>query len=174
MMASARAQEPQADRDAREQEARRECSAGRYQRGVDVLAALYAETSESIYVYNQGRCYEENNRLEQAVARFREYERKLERTPDTAAEIAELDARINGLEDRIARARAVTMTLQAPPPAPAPPPEKSLLRKSWFWVAVGAVAAGSVTAVLLATRSTAYQSPRCPDCNLSVAGVPTR
>ena len=150
--------------DPRELEAKRECSAGRYQRGVDLLAALYVETSEPIYVYNQGRCYEENGRLEQAVSRFREYQRKLPKTADNAAEITEVDARIRALEARLAEARA----------REAPPPEKPLYRRGWFWAAVGAVAAGSVTAMYLATRPVGYQAPACPDCSLSVVGVPTR
>ena len=41
-----------------------------------MLADLYVESNEISWVYNQGRCYQQNNRWEQAISRFREYLRK--------------------------------------------------------------------------------------------------
>src|SRR5205814_9313103 len=124
-----------------------------------------------IDVYNQARCYEESGRLEEAVIRFREYVRKLPRTSDNASEIAELEVRIKALDDRIERDRAL---VQERASTAQPRPEKPLYRRSWFWAAVGAVALGSATAMYLATRPQGYQAPACPDCTLSVVGVPTR
>jgi hypothetical protein len=161
--------------EAREAEARKECAAGRYRRGVEILAELFVQTTEPIYVYNQGRCYEENGQLEQAITRFREYQNKLRASPGSAGEIAEVEARIKGLEER-----AKPRTTQPTPPGlrfnPGPPaaPETPVYHRAWFWVAVGVVAAGSVAAVLLAKRPREGGPPACPDCNLSFTGVPTR
>jgi tetratricopeptide (TPR) repeat protein len=61
-------------------------------------------------------------------------------------------------------------SLTAPPPQPAEPPalierqgpaagdpaRPSLVRRPWFWVAVGAVVVGSTVAILLATRKDTY------------------
>jgi hypothetical protein len=156
--------------EARETEAQRECAAGRYPRGVDILAALFAETHEPTYVYNQGRCYEENGRFAEAITRFREYARKLEGTPDSAAEVAQTESRIKILEDRLAQQRAVPTAaiLESRPPETRP-----IYRRPWFWVAAGAVAAGTVTAVILSMRRPA-PSPFCPDCGLMSTPVPAR
>jgi hypothetical protein len=62
--------------DPRAEEARRACLAGRTQRGIDLLALLYAETRDANYIYNQGRCFQQNGRPEEAISRFQEYLRK--------------------------------------------------------------------------------------------------
>lgn len=160
--------------EARETQARKECAAGNYRRGVELLADLFVQTTEPIYVYNQGRCYEENGRLEEAVTRFREYARKLAGVKGSEAEIAEVEARIKTLEERLARARAQTQPPGLRFGTTPEPAERPVYHRAWFWVAIGAVAAGTVTAVLLARRTRENGPPACPDCNLSIAGVPTR
>jgi hypothetical protein len=157
--------------DPRELEAKRECLAGRYQRGVELLAALFVETSEPIYLYNQGRCYEQNARLDQAVTSFREYVRNLRRAGENAAEVAEVEARIKTLEEEISRRRTLALAEAASVRAP---PERPFYRKGWFWAALGAVAVGSATAIFLANRQPGYGPPACSDCTLSVVGVPTQ
>jgi hypothetical protein len=52
------------------------CLAGDYAKGVALLAELYVDTSDPMYIFNQGRCFEQNGRYEDAVIRFREYQRK--------------------------------------------------------------------------------------------------
>jgi tetratricopeptide (TPR) repeat protein len=90
--------------DPRENEARRECLAGRYQRGIDLLAALFTETRDPNHIFNQGRCYEQNNRPEEAISRFREYLRK---SPSLApAEAAEVQTHIRDCEKMKAEQRA--------------------------------------------------------------------
>jgi hypothetical protein len=59
--------------DPREASAKEACATGRVAEGVDLLARLYTETNKPIFVFNQGRCYEQNGRMEQAIQRFREY-----------------------------------------------------------------------------------------------------
>lgn len=68
------------------------CLAGRYQQGVELLAQLYVETGDPNYIYNQGRCYQQNARFDEALGRFHEYRRKA--TPLPAADLADLNAKI--------------------------------------------------------------------------------
>jgi hypothetical protein len=59
--------------DPRPRQALTACAAGDVARGVAILADLYAESRDPAYVFNQGRCYQQNGQLEQAQQRFREY-----------------------------------------------------------------------------------------------------
>lgn len=68
------------DRVARERAAKKACLAGDPQQGVEILAELYVETNDITYLFNQGRCFEQNRRYEDAIARFREYLMKGEAT----------------------------------------------------------------------------------------------
>jgi hypothetical protein len=90
--------------DPRETDARRECLAGRYQRGIDLLAALFTDTRDPNHIFNQGRCYEQNNRPDEAISRFREYLRKAPSLPP--AEAAEVQAHIRDCEKMKAEQRA--------------------------------------------------------------------
>src|SRR5512138_3721506 len=56
-----------------ERAARKACMSGDYQKGVDILSDLFINTRDPAHIYNQGRCYEQNGRCEEAVNRFREY-----------------------------------------------------------------------------------------------------
>jgi hypothetical protein len=99
-----------AQNDPREAEARKECLAGRYQHGIDLLATLFTETKDPNYIYNQARCYQQNNRPEEAISRFREYLRK---APNLAAsEEAEVKGYIRECEtlkaEQLAAARPTT------------------------------------------------------------------
>jgi hypothetical protein len=62
-----------ASRRTQEKAARKACLAGDYAKGVGILADLFVETREPIYVFNQGRCFEQNRRYEDAIGRFEEY-----------------------------------------------------------------------------------------------------
>jgi hypothetical protein len=61
------------DRRAAESGARMACLAGDYNSGVAILARLFVETRNPIYIFNQGRCFEQNLRFEDAVGRFEEF-----------------------------------------------------------------------------------------------------
>ena len=41
--------------------------------GIAILAQLYTETRAPAFVFNQGRCYQQNGQLEAARLRFAEY-----------------------------------------------------------------------------------------------------
>lgn len=71
--ASKQATDKAASRQAQEKAARKACLAGDYSQGVDLLADLFVETKDANYVFNQGRCFEQNRRYEDAIARFQEY-----------------------------------------------------------------------------------------------------
>ncbi|HLK92188.1 MAG TPA: hypothetical protein VKZ18_20005 [Polyangia bacterium] len=119
------------DRDQRELEAKKDCLGGHADKGIELLADLFAETSDPTYIYNQGRCFEQNGRASEAATRFREYLRKA--TSVAPDERAQLEKHIAELESE-GRA-AVPVVTPAPAAAPlgpapvvvvqAPPPETS-------------------------------------------------
>ena len=76
---TARAAEPAGPTDARSGEDKRPttalaaCASGDVAKGIAILGELYAETLNPAYVFNQARCYQKNDKLEQARASFSEY-----------------------------------------------------------------------------------------------------
>jgi hypothetical protein len=62
-----------ASRGAKERAARTACLAGDYAKGATILSELFVETKDATYIYNQGRCFEQNGRHNEAIARFQEY-----------------------------------------------------------------------------------------------------
>jgi tetratricopeptide (TPR) repeat protein len=70
-------------REAKVRAAKKACLNGDPAKGVEILTDLYVDTSEPTHIYNQGRCYEQNARYEEAIARFREYLRKAPRASET-------------------------------------------------------------------------------------------
>ena len=75
--------------DTKEKLARKACLAGDYAKGVAVLADLFVETKDATYVFNQGRCFEQNGRHEEAINRFREYLRIATKLSDADAALAQ-------------------------------------------------------------------------------------
>jgi hypothetical protein len=60
----------------KERAAKTACLSGDYAKGVALLAELYVSTNEVTYLFNQGRCFEQNGKYEEAIVRFREYQLK--------------------------------------------------------------------------------------------------
>jgi hypothetical protein len=58
---------------AKERAAKKACLTGDPEKGVAILADLFIDTDDLAYIFNQGRCYEQNRRYEDAIGRFREY-----------------------------------------------------------------------------------------------------
>lgn len=54
-------------------QAKEDCLAGRTDSGVATLAKLHVLTGDPNFIFNQGRCYEQASRLDEAISRFREY-----------------------------------------------------------------------------------------------------
>jgi hypothetical protein len=100
-----------ATREARERDARRACMDGDYTTGVRLLSELFLDTKNATYIFNQGRCYEQNERYPEAISRFREYMR----TTDEDKEIAQ-----KHISECESLSRKETPPQVAPAPAPVP------------------------------------------------------
>ena len=108
--------------DPREIKARSECLAGRYQVGADLLAEMYAETRDVNYIYNQGRCFEQNGKLNEAILRFREYLRKAknmsaEEKAEVKNHITECQAELDNPPAPVPSRPSPTEVVPAPRPA---------------------------------------------------------
>lgn len=93
----AQAQEP--GQDPRVGDAKTACMAGDVQKGVRLLAELYTASGDPIWIFNQGRCYQQNDQLTQALSRFKEFLRKSQGAPgedvqDAQKYIAEIEAEL--------------------------------------------------------------------------------
>jgi len=62
-----------ASRQAQEREARKACLSGDYPKGVTILSDLFVDTKDPTFIFNQGRCFEQNRRYDDAIGRFQEY-----------------------------------------------------------------------------------------------------
>jgi hypothetical protein len=101
-----------ASKQAKERTAKKACLAGDPAKGVEILAELYVDTNDITYIFNQGRCFEQNRRYEDAIGRFREYLVKGEKL--TADEKAIAQKRIDACESYLPKSE--------PPPAVVPTP----------------------------------------------------
>jgi hypothetical protein len=108
-----------------EKAAKKACLTGEFQKGVGILADLYVETNNPTFIYNQGRCFEQNHRWEDAVDRFLEYIRK---SPDLSpADKADVDKHIADCKGHLAeqtppQPTPVVATSPTPAPVVQPPP----------------------------------------------------
>jgi len=107
---------------ARARAARKACLKGNVDRGAELLIDLFLETKDPNFIYNLGRCYEQNHRYEDAISRFREYLMKSSRLTDE--DRAETQKHIDACLGYLGKTE--TTTPVAPPPQPvAPPPTAS-------------------------------------------------
>jgi VCBS repeat-containing protein len=108
---------PDVRSDPRPTEAKAACVSGDVQKGVRLLGDLYVATNDAIWIFNQGRCYQQNGQTELALARFKEYLRKAKNADPE--DIKEAQNYVKELEAELA-------ARQAPAPvAPAPEPRAS-------------------------------------------------
>jgi len=99
---------------AREKAAKKACAMGDFQKGADLLTDLYVETDDPTFVYNQGRCYQQNNRWEPAISRFQEFLRKAKNLSDS--DRAETERQIADCEKSMGKTAQVNPTPVASPP----------------------------------------------------------
>ena len=105
---------------AKEKAAKKACAMGDYQRGADILTDLLIETNDPNYIYNQGRCYQQNSHWEQAVSRFREFLRKAKNLSED--DRADTERYIADCEASLAKTSPPAPSPVAPPiPRPATP-----------------------------------------------------
>lgn len=114
MAGSAYAEKP-LSKAAKEKVAKKACATGDYAKGVDILADLFVETNDFLYVYNQARFYQQNSRWEQAISRFREYLRKAKDISES--DRAETERQIADCEGSLGKTAQM-----APPPVVATAP----------------------------------------------------
>jgi hypothetical protein len=107
----------QAQEDPRPQQARAACAGGDVQRGVALLEEIHRATEDLVWVFNQGRCYQDNGQREKALERFQEY---LRRAPPTAAETRQrAETIVAQLQEQLRSSQpAPPVAPQTPPPAP--------------------------------------------------------
>jgi hypothetical protein len=102
--------------------ARKACLSGEYQKGVDILTELFIESKDPVIIFNQGRCYEQSSRYEDAISRFEEYLRVTKNTDakdrgDAKEHIADCQAKLEPLR---ASATAIVPPPALPPEIPQP------------------------------------------------------
>jgi hypothetical protein len=128
-----------ASRAPRERAARRACLTGDPAKGVAILADLFLDTKDPTYIFNQGRCFEQNRKYEDAIARFEEYlvtpnavlsQDDRESAEKHIATCRENLARERGSSSATALPQPPTPTLppvQPPEPAPTSEPSKPIV-----------------------------------------------
>jgi tetratricopeptide (TPR) repeat protein len=104
--------------DAKERRARTACLAGDYAEGVRLLSELFVSTKDTTFIFNQGRCFEQNRRYEDAIARFQEFLRASKKV--TKADKAEAQKHINDCKDLLADGGEKSKAAQPAPVAPTP------------------------------------------------------
>jgi hypothetical protein len=123
-----------AGKDAKERAAMTACLSGDHTKGVALLAEMYVSTRDAIYIFNQGRCFEQNGRYEEAIVRFREFQ--LKNTDAGRAPDAEADRHIAKCQAFLDKQKPEAPTPSPseikpavePAPAPAPLPSVSSAR----------------------------------------------
>jgi len=149
-------------RDAKERTARTACLAGDYAQGVRLLSELFVATKNWTFIYNQGRCFEQNRRYDDAIARFQEYLRAGKNL--SASEEADAQKHIADCKELLASERAEMARAEMAPIAPASPPP----------VAAAPVAPPAVLATPAAlTPPNTPPSPGSAGSGLRTAGILT-
>jgi hypothetical protein len=109
-----------ASRQAQERAARKACLNGDYTKGVSILSELFVDTRDPTYIFNQGRCFEQNGQYEEAVVRFEEYLRLAEAKHSSPEDQAAAEKHIADCKQKLGRERSDS-PLQPTPPQPTPP-----------------------------------------------------
>jgi hypothetical protein len=126
--------------DPRPSQALTACASGDVQRGIALLAELYAQTRNPAFVFNQGRCYQQNGQREPAAQRFREYLRVGQQEPLVDRQRAEVY--IKEIEEALERERTAA-ALSPPPPVATASPRRTLRLTGFALAGASAVALGS-------------------------------
>jgi hypothetical protein len=93
------------------------CLSGDIKQGISLLAQLYVQTKDAAYIYNQARCFEQNDQRDQAVSRYREFLRvAIDADPEV---LARARAAIDDLKKQ---QNAEPRTDVSPPARPIEPP----------------------------------------------------
>ncbi|MBW8879780.1 MAG: hypothetical protein JF614_33030, partial [Acidobacteria bacterium] len=128
--------------DKRPNEALAACASGDVGKGIAILGTLYAETRNPAYVFNQGRCYQKNNKLEEARGSFTEYLRI--GTNEPAEDIQRAQGFVKEIDEALARQRASqpAPVLVGPSPSGGEGHARALRTTSVVLAGVGVAAVG--------------------------------
>lgn len=133
LAAKRKALDPDASARWQEQEraARKACLNGDPNKGVSILSDLFVDSENPTYIYNQGRCLEQNARYADAAVRFEEYLRvadaSLSAEDRTAAEKHLATCRERVAEERRAAAPPTPPPFVQPSPNPSPASSPALV-----------------------------------------------
>jgi hypothetical protein len=109
-------------RESQEKAARKACLSGDYATGVSMLTDLFVDYQDPIYVFNQGRCLEQNSRCKDAIMRFEEFLHIGETAKLEPADRAAAKSHIDECKVKLAdEEKALALTPQ-PLPQPLPQP----------------------------------------------------
>jgi len=175
--------------DPRESQSRSDCLAGRFQAGVDLLSQLFVETGDANYIYNQGRCYEQNGKFTEAILRFREFLRKAkdlsaEEKAEVNGHIAECQTMKAEQDGTAVPAAAVpvkppgpvtpaTPLAPATPPTPAKPPAEAQIGPPVTNTPAPPAATEATTPVGLVVAAPSQPSLDSKGVSLRTAGIVT-
>jgi hypothetical protein len=106
-------------RASQERAARKACMTGDVAKGIGILADLFLDTKNITYVFNQGRCYEQNRQYEDAIGRFEEYLRVTALQPAHAGDRAIAEQHLADCK-RILAEGAEPASIGTPPPPVTP------------------------------------------------------
>jgi hypothetical protein len=129
-----------------EKTARKACLSGDYAKGVTILSDLFVETKDPTYIFNQGRCFEQNRRYDDAVARFEEY---LRASGDkvSSEDRAAAEKHLADCKEKVAQEHPQQFAQPEPfpvlPPSPAPVRESAPRPEPATTPAAGSLAATS-------------------------------
>jgi len=180
-----------ANAESKERAAKKACLLGDVAKGMEILADLYVDTDDVGYIYNQGRCFEQNGKNDQAVLRFKEYLRKAENisqaeTDAVLRKIDELQGKTGKHEAAPAPAPVAQPNVAPAPTVPpavppvastattpdplgisqsAPPPEPQenppVYKRWWFWTGIGTVVAAGVVTGVLLSKKSGATRSTC-------------
>jgi hypothetical protein len=115
-----------ANRHDQERAARKACLTGDYTTGIAILSDLFIDTKDPTYIFNQGRCFEQSRKFEDAIARFEEYLRATEGTAKREGRAA-AEKHLASCKESLAEERGSSSLAPTPPtppqPSPTPKPE---------------------------------------------------
>ena len=114
-------------KESRERAAKKACLTGDASAGVAILTDLYLDTNDTTYLFNQGRCFEQNRHYEDAIGRFREYLEKAknlraEDKADTRRHIANCESYLRERPGEPSKPESASMPAEKPPVVNSKPP----------------------------------------------------
>ena len=104
--------------ESKERTARMACLSGDFAKGVAILSELFVDTKNPVYIYNQGRCFEQPRHYEDAIARFQEFLRAGKKLSKDEKD----DAQRHIVDCQDLLAKQSPPMVAPPPPAPRPAP----------------------------------------------------